>query len=774
MPHSFYSPRRLVFFLIGMLLVIKGSVLFGFEEQGRGALEFPTTKAGSITTARLLNMTEEAGNWLTGGRDYQQTYYSPLETINKKNIKNLGFAWEYKIDSTAGFEATPIVVDGMMFTSGPRGAVYALDAKTGKEIWHFELEVGQIDSTVFRKAASGSGINRGVAVWKGVVYVASIDGFLYALDAASGEVKWRKDTFVDRQSGYVITGAPYVAKQVVVIGNGGSEFGARGYVSAYDIQTGQLRWRFFTVPGDPAKGFEHSELAVAAKTWDPNSTWESGLGGTAWDGMAYDPMLNLLYVGVGNGGPFPQAIRSPGGGDNLFLSSILALNPDDGRLVWHYQTTPGDSWDYTATQKMILADIELDGKVRQVIMQAPKNGFFYVLDRVTGELLSAEPYTTVTWASHVDMNTGRPVKTEQSDYSKEPKLIFPSIIGGHNWQPMSYNPKQGLVYIPAIEQAVVLALQDTPFVFKKGGAMNLGAEYYYAVAGPKGEDRKLAQRAPLKQLSKGQPDTTSRGFLRAWDPVTQALVWEVETSDNFVGTTFATWNGGGVMTTGSGLVFQGRGTGDLVVLDTASGEMLHRIEMGTSMSAAPMTYSVDGEQYIAIMAGLGGVMGTSPPEGTAAYKYGNKGRIIALKLDGGKVPHPAELTRSLENIKQPAISRHGTLIEQEAGRVLFEQHCSVCHINNRGSGIPDLRLMSAQTHDEFLDIVLKGIRAERGMSSFDDILTPKEAATIHLHLIELAWKLYEQVTVNHSDKPEGSVRKSLKKSIISEDTHRVK
>ena len=534
------------------------------------------TLIGDINPERLANIMTEPGSWLTGGRDFQQSYYSPLKSINKTNVNQLGFAWQYEIDTEYGFEATPIVVDGVMFSSGPKGAVYALEAKTGNPRWVFEPKV---DADSMRKLCCGP-VNRGVAVWQGTVYVASVDGYLYALDADTGTVSWKVDTITDRERGYTVTGAPYIAKDVVVIGNSGAELDARGYITAYDVTTGEQRWRFFIVPGDPKKGFEHPEMQLAAKTWDPDSLWEVGLGGTAWDGMAYDPDLNLLYVGTGNGDPHPRKLRSPKGGDNLFLSSILALNPDTGAMVWYYQTTPADNWDYTATQKMILADIKLSGKTRKVIMQAPKNGFFYVLDRASGELISAEPYVQVNWASHIDKTSGRPVETGQGDYFNEPKLVFPSWFGGHNWQPMAYSRDTGLVYIPTIEMPVVFTVPKQPFIYQKGGS-NSVLRGIFPISGPMGMDSEAAKDLPtIESLAVGQPDPTPRGFLKAWDPVKQQLAWEVETSGAWAGHPSATWNGGGLMTSAGSLVFQGRADGQFVALDAQSGQTLKSIDVG--------------------------------------------------------------------------------------------------------------------------------------------------------------------------------------------------
>ncbi|MEK9807428.1 MAG: PQQ-dependent dehydrogenase, methanol/ethanol family, partial [Halieaceae bacterium] len=554
------------------------------------------------TTTSVQVMSEPAGEWFTGGGDETQAHYSPLTGINRGNVSQLGYAWHHDLPAEHGYEATPLMVDGVLYGSGPKGTAFALDAVSGELLWRFEPE---IDLGFVRKVCCGV-VNRGVAIQGGTLYVAALDGYLYALDNSSGEIQWRADTFIDRERGYTITGAPYLAGDVVVIGNAGAEFDARGYITAYDAGTGEQRWRFFTVPASATGPHEHPELALAASTWDPASLWEVGLGGTVWDAMVYDPDLDMLYVGTGNAAPYPRKLRSPSGGDNLYLASILAIDPSSGRLLWHYQTTPGDNWDFTATQKMILADLEIEGVQRQVIMQAPKNGFFYVLDRRTGEFISAEPYAAVTWASHIDPETGRPVETEQAEYFDEPKLIFPGPQGAHNWQPMSYNPNTGLVYIPVKEAGVIWTMPEEPFVYQKGG-LNSHSQYVFTTPGEWGLDSPLAKTLPpIEVLGAGQPDTTIRGFLRAWNPVTQTLAWEQETSGPWAGTMNAFWNGGGVLSTAGDLVFQGRGTGFLVALDANTGEELHRIYVGLSMMAAPMTYAIDGEQYVAILTGTGG------------------------------------------------------------------------------------------------------------------------------------------------------------------------
>ncbi|MFP8880888.1 MAG: PQQ-dependent dehydrogenase, methanol/ethanol family, partial [Myxococcota bacterium] len=406
----------------------------------------PTGEArtGNVDAARIIAADSEPGSWLTHGRTYDEQRFSPLTAINTESVSRLGLAWSYMTGTRRGLEATPIVVDGVMYATGSWSVVYALDARTGRELWKYDPEVPKAKG----RDACCDVVNRGVAVWKGRVYVGTIDGRLVALDAATGKPVWDVLT-IDPNQAYTITGAPRIVKGRVIIGNGGAEFGVRGYFSAYDAATGEMLWRFFTVPANHDGPFEHPELERAAATWSRESMWASGLGGTVWDSMAYDPELDLLYVGVGNSSVYNREVRSPGGGDNLFLASILAVRPETGRLVWHYQTTPGEHWDYTAVQHMILADLEIGGRVRKVLMQAPKNGFFYVLDRATGELLSAEKYTYISWATHVDLATGRPVERPDASWSKQTAIVSPDPGGGHNWHPMAFSPRTGWVYIPA-------------------------------------------------------------------------------------------------------------------------------------------------------------------------------------------------------------------------------------------------------------------------------------------------------------------------------------
>ncbi len=663
------------------------------------------SRAGWVDLERLTNADAEPGNWFTLGRTLGETHFSTLEQIHDENVGELGFAWEYRTNTERGLEATPIIVDGILYTTGNWGVVYAIDAATGEERWKFDPRV---PGSWARKACCDI-VNRGLAVWKGRIYVGSLDGRLISLDAGTGDVVWEADTLIDRNRDYTITSAPRIAKDKVVMGNSGAEYGVRGYITAYDIETGDQAWRFYTVPGDPSKPFEHPELEMAAETWDPNSRWDVGGGGTVWDSMVYDPELNLLFVGTGNGGPWNWTTRSPSGGDNLFLASILAINPDTGRLQWYYQTTPGENWDYTAVQPMILADLEIEGRVRKVLMQAPKNGFFYVIDRESGELLSAEKFATVTWASHVDMETGRPVLTEQADYDEAPKLIYPGPGGGHNWQPMAYNPTTGLVYFTYF---------DDPAIYSR-------RENYRFVAGWNNQAVTI-EAAGLGNEAQASTQENG-GFLVAWDPVTQQAAWRVRLGDGIFH--------GGVLSTAGNLVFEAKDDGDFIAYAADTGEVLHRIFTGNSILAAPATYTVDGVQYVAVMAGWGGgLLGFYPP-GSAVYSYRNEGRILAFKLGGGTVPLP-ERTEPPGPIPEPPPLEASEETIRRGGE-LFLKACHECHFNVYG-GYPDLRRMSAATHLGFNEIVLNGILADRAMAGFADTLTEEDSDAIHAYLIQMA------------------------------------
>lgn len=659
----------------------------------------------TLASERVRAADAEPGNWLAHGRTYDEQRHSPLTGINDGNVADLGLAWHWATGDTRGLEATPIVVDGVMFTTGTWSKVYANDGRTGELIWQYDPQVPK----EWGKYACCDVVNRGVAVWKGRVFVGTLDGRLVALDAGSGEVIWEIVT-VDQERPYTITGAPRVVKGLVVIGNGGGEYGVRGYVTAYDWQTGEERWRFWTVPGDPSKPFESRAMELAAETWRGGRWWEIGGGGTVWDSMAFDPELNLLYVGVGNGTPWNRDIRSPGGGDNLYLASIVALNPDNGTLAWHYQTTPGETWDYTATQHMILADIEIDGTLRKVIMQAPKNGFFYVLDRADGSFISAQPYVPVNWASHIDPDTGRPVENPEARHANETALVFPSPNGGHNWHPMSYNPATGHVYIPALDMAFLYA-RNQNFEYRPG-SFNSGIDVTPLLPPRKVEDR-VAMFESMK------------GHLAAWDPVRQEEVWRVQHAN--------TWNGG-LLSTAGNLVFQGRSDGYFAAYAADTGALKWEVPVHTGIVAAPVTYAIDGEQYVAVIAGWGGAFTLFTGAPRHKGNILSEGRLLAFKL-GGKARLPEPAVTYVNIPEPPEINISDEQLAQ--GEVLYHTWCSSCHGSDvhSGSSVPDLKYLPAASHSRWNLIVREGVYATVGMPGFKDILSEADARALHGYVV---------------------------------------
>jgi quinohemoprotein ethanol dehydrogenase len=523
---------------------------------------------------------------------------------------------------------------------------------------------------------------------------------------------------VDPSRPYSITGAPRVVDGSVIIGNGGAEFGVRGYVSAYDAASSELRWRFYTVPGDPAAGFEQPELEWAAETWH-GEWWRLGGGGTVWDSLAYDPDLDLLYVGVGNGSPWNRSLRSPGGGDNLFLASIVALRPADGRYVWHYQTTPGETWDYTATQHMIVADLELGGAHRRVLMQAPKNGFFYVLDAATGALLAAEPFVPVTWASRIDLVSGRPLENPAARYDDTgvPALVTPGPSGAHNWHPMAFSPRTGLVYLSATRQSFLYAAQPEPVVYPRG--WNVGIDAVAVAASIHGPG---ATRTPRETA------------LVAWDPVAGRAAWQVPLPHGVAA---------GALATAGGLVFQGNAAGELVAYRASNGERLWSAVTQAITLAAPVTYAVAGRQYVAVVSGGE----TLPAEGPGAVgrttqHSTNNSRLLVYALEGrAELPAAALPEGGLPPLAPPVPTASAAVVAR--GERLYEQLCAWCHgfRGNAapGSAYPDLR-RSALLHGAagWDAVVLEGQLAARGMASFAPSLTAADADAVRHYLIGLA------------------------------------
>jgi quinohemoprotein ethanol dehydrogenase len=685
--------------------------------------------AARVDLARLQNIDMEPAAWLTTGRDAGKTHYSPLDQINRQTAARLGFAWELKTDTNRGMEATPIVVDGVMYTSGVAGRVYALDAATGRLLWRFEPPLKLRNA----RGSCCDLVNRGVAVWKGLVYVGSFEGVLYALDARDGTIRWQTDT-IEPGRAYSITGAPQIAGKVVVIGNGGAEFDSRGYVSAYELQTGRLAWRFYTVPGDAKAPVESKALAMAAKTWDPNRDLSGGGGGNAWDAIAYDPKTNLVYFGTGNGAPWNSAYRSPSGGDNLFIASIVAVNADTGEYIWHYQETPGDRWDYDATPPIMMATLKINGAQRDVLMQASKNGFFYILDRASGQLLAADKFVDANWATHVDLKTGRPAENPDSDYTKgRPVIVFPSGVGGHNFNPMSLSARTGLVYIPTAHSGeALLAAPLMPHLQERN---NIGVQIAFATQLLAPPETLPAALRPVTAPSylKTVPSLQMHAALKAWDPITHQVKWEHQYA-SFM-------DHGGVLSSGGGIVIQGSLDGKLRVFNDETGAVIKEIDTGSPLIAAPMTYALNGAQYVAILAGSGGGGWNFWMPGNIAAVRGNDNRILSFRLDGGATPLPPELAPVAPLPEPPA--QAGTSGDIAAGGVLFERNCGGCHGNADRAPVPDLR-RSGFIRDPaaFQSVVRGGLLEKRGMPSWDDLLTAAQVEQLRSNLISVARDAY--------------------------------
>ena len=667
----------------------------------------------------------DGSNWAMTGFSYDEQRHSPLTQINDTNVKDLGIAWFADLPDPRGQEATPVVVDGKMFISTAWSKVFAYDAKTGKPLWSFDPEVDKARGV----KACCDVVNRGVAFWKGSVFVGTIDGRLISLDAATGKQLWSEQT-LDLESNGTITGVPRVVKDKVFIGFGGAEFGARGYVTAYDAVTGKQAWRFYTTPnpkGEPDGAASDEILKTAATgTWSAKpkkGDWrESGGGGTVWDAIVYDAELDQLYLGVGNGNPWNHGIRSNGEGDNLFLSSIVALKPDTGEYVWHYQETPAETWDYTATQPIILANEERDGKQVKVLYHAPKNGFFFTIDRGSGKMLSAEPFIDgITWASGYDKKTGRPIEKPEARYNKTGKLYManPSALGAHNWHPMSYNPATGLVYIPALY---------------------IGGAYMPPVAPNEQERKKLGFNTGGAFATADLPDdinfvkavkAATKGKLVAFDPKTGKAKWTVDHP--------ASWNGG-TMTTAGNLVFQGTAMGEFRAYAADTGKQLYSLNVQSGVLSGGSTYTVDGEQYVAFLTSKGGAFPlVAGYAGNTSAAVPNIPRLIVLKL-GGKATLPA-LPEAPPYVWEPP-TQIGTPADIAAGQSNFQRYCLVCHGPGAvGNGVlPDLRKSGTIADaDTWKSVVIDGVLKGNGMVSFASVLTPQEAEQMRAYVISRAY-----------------------------------
>ena len=659
--------------------------------EGPGEQPTPAPSRTLVDEALLAN--DPTGtHWAGYGRTYDETRYSPLAEIHAGNVDRLGLAWAVDLPDVHTVTTVPLAVDGVIYFAAGYSVVHAVDARTGTILWRHDPEVWRVDP-IKQRIAWGS---RGLAFWKGRVYVGTVDGRLIALDAGTGEAVWSVMTLEPGDSRY-ITGAPRVFGDKVLIGHGGADYGAtRGYVTAYDATTGALQWRFHVVPGNPAEGFESDAMAMAAETWT-GEWWKHGGGGTVWNAMTYDPEFDRVYLGTGNGAPWNQKIRSPEGGDNLFLCSIVALDAETGEYVWHYQTTPGETWDYNSAMDIVLATIDLDGAPRPVILHAPKNGFFYVIDRETGELISAEKIVEVSWAERVDLATGRPVETPNARYEDGGVVIRPGESGAHNWHPMAYNPETGLAYVPARESAGYYSDEGVDL---ENWRFQPGLRYETGLSEAVG--------------SEDVPTDFATSSLLAWNPVTQEEAWRIPTPGAF---------GGGIMTSAGNLVLQGDPDGKLNAYRADTGERLWSFDLGVGTLSPPITYRVDGRQYISILAGWGSSV---QAYGAAAAQQGWIGRsqprrLLTFVLDGdATLPRPAQ-TR----VPEPLVVADFEVDPEQAdrGRALYLP-CTICHGLGAIAGgyAPDLRASSVPLSlESFAAIVRDGTLRRRGMPMFPEL-----------------------------------------------------
>ena len=667
--------------------------------------------AANVTAERLVKAEKEPGQWMTYGGTYSEQRFAPLKKIDSGNVGELGLKWFADYDTNQNQHGSPLYIDGVIYVSTARNVVYAFDAKTGKQIWKYNPMIQGV-----RLRYNVGLVNRGIAAWKGKIIMGTLDARLVAIDAKTGKEVWSTDTVPaslnlgEMGDHYAITMATRVAKGKVFIGGAGGEFGVRGWIAAFDAETGKEVWRFWTVPGDPAKGFENKALERAASTWTGEYWKNTGGGGTVWDGALYDPVTDLLYFGTGNASPWNAKVRQPTGGDDLYAASIIAVKPDTGEYVWHYQETPGDSWDYDAVSPMMTADLAIGGKKQHVILQPSKNGFMYVLEAKTGKLISADAFTEVNWSTGVDVKTGRPNVVPASYYRDEPWNLAPGVQGGHSWHPNAFSPLTGLIYIPAWEAYSTLAGIDAdrappPGVFSLG--INMGA-----------------RPAPGKEL-KPYNRTGVTGRLKAWDPIARKVVWESEPFGGGLPTS-------GVLATGGNLVFMGNGNGKtLSGFDAKSGKKLWTFDAKTAVFAAPISYQLDGVQYVA--ASVGGVAQGGD------YFAPTHARMLVFAL-GGKVALPEPEPYTPPPLNPPPSTAAADVIAHGAEK--YTQLCSVCHGVNgvqQRTSFPNLTITPLLwTQPGFDQVVLAGGRMDKGMGSFAKDLKPEDTAAIREYLISRA------------------------------------
>jgi alcohol dehydrogenase (cytochrome c)/quinohemoprotein ethanol dehydrogenase len=669
-------------------------------------------KAAAVDDQRLLAAADDGANWLTYGRTYDEQRFSPLASISDATVGQLGLTWSYDLDTARGQEATAIVVDGVMYVSTAWSMVKAFDAANGTLLWAYDPHVPReklVDVCC-------DAVNRGVAVYQGKVFVGTLAGHVVALDAATGKVVWDVQS-IPEDSHMAITGAPRIVKGKVVIGAAGAEYFTRGYLAAFDAETGKEAWRFYTVPGDPSKPFEGKHLEKAAKTWS-GDWWTRGGGGTVWDSTTYDPETNLIYFGTANAEPWNPGVRNTEEGDNLYTGSIVAIDADSGEYVWHYQETPEDRWDFDSTQQIIAVTLDLGDGPRRVVLHAPKNGFFYVLDAKTGQFISGTQFATVNWASGLDPVTGRPNVLPEAKYDEtgKPFTSFPSATGAHSWHPMSYSPKTGLVYIPKNEVG--------------GTFMTVGDDWEPGeVGGQLGVDFSAGAMPADPAVRKSWLEKTT-GALVAWDPVARAARWTVD----YPGPT-----NGGTLATAGNLVFQGTASGDFRAYAADTGKQLWSFPAQTGIVAGPITYSVDGTQYVAVLAGWGGVWDLFA--GILAPKSGpvrNISRMLVFKLDGtASLPPAAELAKA---VLDPPLAT-GTPEQLKEGAYIFANSCSVCHGDAAVAGalVKDLRYSpSLNSPQLWQQIVHDGVMKDLGMVGWAANFSPEQIDSIRHYVIQRA------------------------------------
>ncbi len=659
-----------------------------------GTLE---AQPASVDQDRLLNADADIGNWLTYGRTYQEQRFSPLDQINDKNIDQLGLAWSLELPTNQNVESTPLAIDGVLYLTLPWSRVVAVDGATGEQLWLYDPEVpGEWNINV----CCGFD-NRGAAAYEGKIIFGTLDGRLIALDAGTGQPVWSVQATPEGR--YSITGAPRVADGKVFIGSAGGEFDVRGHIDAYDVNTGERLWRFYTVPGNPADGFEDDTQAMIAETWIEEGWWKKGPGGTVWDAITYDPQTDLVIFGTGNGAPWDAVDRDAGQGDNLFLSSIVAVHADDGTYAWHYQETPWETWDYDTGQQLMLLDMEVDGQMRHVVTQASKNGFFYVLDAATGEFLSGENYTEVNWATGINKETGRPFIVPEARYNVANAVfnLVPGPAGGHAWQPMSYSPQTGLIYIPATTHWTLVGDFD-------------------------------ARAQHLEENPNARQSFTGR--LVAWDPVNQREVWRGEEQINPRGGVQVI---GGALATAGNIVFNGNlPNQEFVAYRATDGERLWSFDTKTAVFPGAISYLVDSEQYVAIAVG-------GPVQG--GYYAPNGARLLVFKIGGeDSIPDLPAFTQ--RPIAPPEQFASADVIS--AGGRAFEANCATCHAHGVGRGrssFPDLRRTPALHSQELFDnIVLGGQLSANGMASFSEYIDAGDTEAIRAYIVSLAEEALEE------------------------------